>query len=66
MNIGNQSENNTPSLRSLKKPSSRFILTWIVPVLIVVLALAFAKYQMATRPKAQRQKPPQQARLIAV
>ncbi len=66
MNTENQSENNTPSLRSLKKPSSRVIFAWIVPVLIVILAIAFAKYQIATRPKARRQKPPQQARLITV
>jgi RND family efflux transporter MFP subunit len=66
MNTENQSENNTPSLRPLKKSSSRVIFAWIVPVLIVVLAIAFAKYQIATRPKARRQKPPQQARLVTV
>ena len=54
MNTKNRSENNTPSLRSLKRPSSRVILKWIVPVLIVILALAFAKYQTATRPEAPR------------
>ena len=64
MNTGSRSENNPP--RPLRMWLSRVILTWTVPVLIVVLAIAYAKYQIATRPKAQRQKPSQQARLVTI
>jgi RND family efflux transporter MFP subunit len=39
---------------------------WAISALIVILALAFAKHQIDTRPKAKRQKPPQQARLVTV
>ena len=64
MNTGSRSENNPP--RPLRMWFSRVILTWTVPVLIVVLAIAYARYQIATRPKAQRQKPSQQARLVTI
>ncbi len=70
MNSENRSENNIEqgahSPRALKRPSLRVAVTWIIPAVIVILALVFAKYQIATRPKAQRQKPPQQARLVTV
>ena len=41
-------------------------LIWTAALLIVGLAVAFAKYQIDTKPKAERQRPPQQARLVTV
>ena len=44
----------------------KLVLKVIVPVCIVVLALAYAKHQIDTRPKAIRKKPPRQSRLVTV
>ncbi len=66
MDAENKSDNPVLSSPSLITTTFRIILAWIIPVFIVILALVFAKHQIATRPKAQRQKPPQQARLVTV
>ncbi|MBL7214915.1 MAG: HlyD family efflux transporter periplasmic adaptor subunit [Phycisphaerae bacterium] len=70
MNSENVPENNNASdaysPRALKQGWLRIVVTWIIPAVIVIGALAFAKHQIDTRPKAERQKPPQQARLVTV
>ena len=70
MDTENRPENNIEqdahSPRALKRPFLRVAVTWIIPAVIVILALAFAKYQIATKPKAERQKPQLQARLVTV
>lgn len=38
----------------------------ILPIAIIAAGVGFLKYQMETRPKAERSKPPRQARLITV
>lgn len=45
---------------------ARILFVWVLPAIIVAAALLYAKYQYDTRPTAQRQKPPQQARLVTV
>jgi RND family efflux transporter MFP subunit len=52
--------------QAVKRLSLRFIIMWVLPAVIVIAALAFAKYQIDTRPKAERQRPPQQARLVTI
>jgi multidrug resistance efflux pump len=55
-----------PQTGDIKRPPLKSILIWVISATIVILALAFAKYQIDTRPKAERKKPPQQARLVTV
>lgn len=48
------------------KPVLRMLFSFLVPICIVIFALGAYVYQMETRPRAQRQKPPRQARLVTV
>jgi RND family efflux transporter MFP subunit len=70
MNAENASENTSsqdaPQTGDIKRPPLKSILIWAISAMIVILALAFAKYQIDTRPKSERKKPPQQARLVTV
>ena len=70
MNQENVSENKTISnaeeTKNRKLSLFKSIILWIGSAAIVILALAFAKHQIDTRPKAERKKPPQQARLVTV
>ena len=54
------------SPRTWKQTFLKIVIMWVVPIVIVIAAVVFAKHQIDTRPKAQRQKPPQQARLVTV
>lgn len=67
-NIPEQDNNGTDesTKAAVKRLSLRAVILWGIPSMIVIAALAFAKYQIDTRPKAARQKPPQQARLVTV
>lgn len=51
---------------SHKRLPSKSITVWLMAAVIVILAIAFARHQINTRPKAQRKKPPLQARLVTV
>ena len=70
MNSKNVSENkpspDVTQTSDLKRPPLKSILIWAISAVIVILAVAFAKYQIATQPKAERKKLPQQARLVTV
>lgn len=76
MSAENVSQNNATSGPSTPPPGVvppskrglplRILLVWILPAVIVAGSLWYAKYQYDTRPTAQRQKPPQQARLVTV
>ncbi|MDH4202781.1 MAG: efflux RND transporter periplasmic adaptor subunit [Phycisphaerae bacterium] len=60
------SSQDAPQIGDIKRPPLKSIIIWAISAIIVILALAFAKYQIDTRPKAKRQKPPLQARLVTV
>ena len=45
---------------------ARLVWSLIIPAAIVTGGVLFYQHQMATKPKAQRQKPPKEARLVAV
>ena len=60
---GNTSD--TASISSLRW-SLRFLLKFVLPVVCVVAAVLITIILIKTGPKAQRQKPPQQARLVTV
>jgi len=54
-----------------KKPKilkflANFVIKFFIPAVVIILALAFAKHQMETKPKAKREKSQQQAKLVAV
>ncbi len=66
MNTTHTPDHTPSSPETFKRPPLRIIIAWIVSVLIVVLAVVYARHLIATRPKAKRQKPPQQARLVTV
>lgn len=51
---------------SHKRLPSKSITVWLMAAVIVILAIAFARHQINTRPKAERKKPPLQARLVTV
>lgn len=66
-NIAENEDSSAASIpQAVKRLSLRFLIMWVLPAVIVIAALAFAKYQIDTRPKAERQRPPQQARLVTV
>ncbi len=44
----------------------RIMMNFLVPIVIVAAAAFFFKYQMDTRPKARRTRPPKQAKLVEV
>lgn len=50
------------SLKRVLKSLTKFV----IPLCILVIAVAFAKYQINTRPKARRKKPSRQSRLVTV
>ncbi len=43
-----------------------WIVKLLLPAVILILTIGFAKHQIDTRPRAAQQKPPQQARLVTV
>ncbi len=51
---------------SKRKLPIRVLLVWVIPGIVLVLALLYGRHLMNTRPEAQRQTPPQQARLVTV
>lgn len=63
----NRSSQNAAEVSSKK---GKWYIAWTVklllPAVILVLAIGFAKHQIDTRPKAAQQKPPLQARLVTV
>lgn len=70
MNAENASKNtasqDAPQPGDIKRPPLKSIMLWVISAVIIILALAFAKYQIDTRPKAERKKPPLQARLVTI
>ncbi len=68
METENKTPSNTsdaPSISSLRW-SLRFLFKVVLPVICVIAAVVIAIILIKTRPKAQRQKPAQQARLVTV
>jgi RND family efflux transporter MFP subunit len=65
----NTTHSNTPQeagKSGLIKWTLRWFFSFTIPICIVAFALGIYVYQIKTRPKAQRQKPPRQARLVSV
>lgn len=48
------------------KRTARFLAKSLVPLLVIAAGVGFLKYQMDTRPEAERRKPERQARLVMV
>ena len=51
---------------TLGKSIFRVVINFLIPIAIIVGAALFFKFQMDTRPKASRSKPPKQAKLVEV
>lgn len=64
--VENKTATDAPQNDTPKRTPLKSIIIWTVSAVIIILALAFAKYQIDTRPKAERKRPPQQARLVTV
>lgn len=62
----NRPEEQARSGNTVLKWMLRILLKVIVPIVIVALALGFLKYQMDTRPRAERRSQDRQARLVTV
>jgi len=62
----NRPEEQVRSGNTVLKWMLRILLKVIVPIVIVALALGFLKYQMDTRPRAERRPQDQQSRLVTV
>ena len=63
------SENNSNNRNDNRLHSYNYrkiAVTWGIPIVIVIIALAFAKHQIDTRPQTKLEKPALQARLVKV
>jgi RND family efflux transporter MFP subunit len=66
MNTPQTSPSNLTSSAVRRKKIIRISLHVILPILIVAGSIGFLKYQVDTRPQAERKKPPRQAYLVTV
>lgn len=61
-----QTPDTSPTAGPTPKRSTGIMVKYVIPVVIILLGIGFAKYQIDTRPKARQGKSESQARLVTV